>query len=259
MSDEPPIFSRDWYNEYFRRALYSRAHSQFCEKVYGRDLCQHGMQDIQELDFLISLIEPHSKILEIGCSNGYITEYISDHTHSEILGLDFSDVAIAQAQARTQAKRGSLQFTCLDLTRQELPGGDYDRILLIDSIYFMDDLDAALEKISRKLSPTGKLLITFFQFMDDQTEKPLLPGNTRLAEALHTGGFAFESYDFTSNVKSHWLLNYQVGEELREAFEKEGNQFLYQARLAENREFKAYVEKDTIVRFLYVAKQAVAA
>jgi hypothetical protein len=34
--------------------------------------------DVQELDFLVSLIEPQPRILEVGCSNGHITEYIHD-------------------------------------------------------------------------------------------------------------------------------------------------------------------------------------
>jgi hypothetical protein len=48
-------------------------------------------------------------------------------------------------------------------------------------------------------------------------------------------------------------LNYQVGEELKEAFEAEGNDFLYQARAAENRFFKQHAEKEEIARYLYVA------
>ena len=85
------MFSREWYNEYFRRADTSAVHSQFCTQVYGRDLCQHGLMHIDELDFLISMIPIDSHILEIGCGNGYIPEYIFEHTKSTILGLDFSE------------------------------------------------------------------------------------------------------------------------------------------------------------------------
>ena len=247
------MYSKEWYNEYFRRAINSSAHSQFCEKVYGKDLCQHGMMDIAELNFLVTLIKPHSKILEIGCSNGYITEYIHDHTASEILGIDYSDVAIKQAEGRVKRKR--LRYVQADLTVEEIPGDNYDFIVMIDSIYFVEDIRGVIAKIVPKLSLSGKLLITFFQVSEDGNSEGLLPDRTDLAEAMKKIGLEYEWYDFTENVRRHWLMNYQVGEELREIFKEEGNDFLYRARTGENRYFKESVERNAITRYLYVAKR----
>ena len=64
-SDQMEMFSREWYNEYFKRAVASKAHAQFCERVYGKDLCQHGLMHMRELDLLVSLIKPGSKIISI--------------------------------------------------------------------------------------------------------------------------------------------------------------------------------------------------
>jgi hypothetical protein len=77
---EPEMLSSEWYDEYFRRAASSKAHARFCVRVYGKDLCQHGMMDMAGLDFLITLLRPGDHCLKVGCSNGYITEYI--HTGS---------------------------------------------------------------------------------------------------------------------------------------------------------------------------------
>ena len=74
-TEQPEIFSSQWYDEYFRRAAASSTHAEFCERVYGKNLCQHGLMDMEELDFLISLIKPEAKILEVGCSNGYYRVY----------------------------------------------------------------------------------------------------------------------------------------------------------------------------------------
>lgn len=249
---DPEIFSREWYNEYFQRADGSAAHAQFCEQVYGRDLCQHGMMDIQELDFLISLLEPRAKILEIGCSNGHISEYIHDRTGCEITGLDYSDVAIEQARGRTKSKAGKLHFEQVDLTQDEIPGQAYDVILLIDSIYFLGELRATVEKVAQKLKPTGKMIIAYFQVKEDGQEGDILADGTELAQALNELEFGYLWYDFTANVRSHWIKNYQVGEMLRGAFEREGNAFLYEARVAENRSFKENAEQKAIFRYLYV-------
>ena len=77
-----------FYNEYFTRALTSAAHARFCERVYGRDLCQHGMMDMEQLGKLIEVLQlgPASRVLELGCGNGRVAEYISDTTGAHIIG-----------------------------------------------------------------------------------------------------------------------------------------------------------------------------
>ncbi len=168
------MFSRQWYDEYFKRAVSSPTHAEFCRQVYGKNLCQHGLMDMDELDFLVSLIAPGARVLEIGCANGYITEYIHDRTKSEILALDYSKVAIAQAQERTQAKAKTLQFMQIDLTQEEIPGNAYDYIILIDAIYFLGDFPETVSKLSKKLAETGKMIITYFEIQDEADERNLV-------------------------------------------------------------------------------------
>ncbi|MCP4536323.1 MAG: class I SAM-dependent methyltransferase [Chloroflexi bacterium] len=254
--DQMEMFSREWYNEYFRRAASSKAHSLFCEKVYGKDLYQHGLMHMRELDLLVSLIKPGSKILEIGCSNGYITEYIHDRTGATILGLDFSDVAIEQARQRTADKSDSLQFERVDLTQEEIPGTGYDYIILIDSIYFLGDFAEALKRFGERLNDTGQMVISVFQVKDEEDpDEILLPDNTLLAQALDQLEFSYTWHDFTAEVRAHGIENYCVGEELKEALVAEGNEFLYNARAGENRFFKESAEREAIVRFMYLVER----
>jgi SAM-dependent methyltransferase len=254
-SESPPpaeMFSKDWYNEYFRRALSSAAHSEFCERVYGKDLCQHGLMDMEELDFLISLIASGSRILEIGCSNGFITEYIHDHTSSNILGVDFSEVAIEQAQNRTMSKSTTLQFKCIDLLNEPLPDRDFDYIIMIDSIYFLGEVGDTLLKINQRSREKGRMILSIFQFREENDpQKILLPNRTFLAKELNELGFTYTWYDFTENVRAHGRKNFQVAEELKEVFIHEGNSFLYEARMAENVFFREASERGRISRFMY--------
>ena len=240
----------------FRRAVSSRTHSEFCERVYGKDLCQHGLMDIEELDFVVSLIEPGSKVLEIGCSNGYITEYIHDRTSATILGIDFSDVAIAQARERTGDKSGTLRFERVDLTREAIPGGGYDIIILIDSIYFLGDFAEVLPRFNERLGDRGNMIISVFQVKEEGDPEDILqPGGTLLAQVLKELGFTFVWYDFTDSVRAHGLRNYQVANDLKQAFISEGNQFLYAARDAENGYFRESAERGEIARFMYVVSR----
>jgi 2-polyprenyl-3-methyl-5-hydroxy-6-metoxy-1,4-benzoquinol methylase len=253
--DELAMFSRKWYNEFFRRATFSAAHSEFCEKIYGKDLCQHGLMHMRELGFLAALIEPHSEVLDLGCGNGLISEYLHDRTASSVLGLDYSDIAIGQAQRRTHAKAGTLRFQCMDLTQNVIPGGDYDYIVLIDSIYFMGSFRSSLIKISQGLSSSGKMLISVFQSMGDEDSPAiLLPDGTLLAQALRGWGFRYAWHDFTTDMRAHGIRGHRILEDLREIFQAEDNEFLYEARAEEISHFRELAEKERIVRYLYVVE-----
>lgn len=248
------MFSKDWYNEYFRRAAASPTHARFCEAVYGRDLCQHGMMDVEEMAFLATLLKSGSKVLEIGCSNGLISEYLQQCSGCDWLGLDYADQAIAQAQARTQGKP-CLRFQVADLIHDPLPGEGYDTILSIDSIYFMGDYNRTLAKLNAKLNPGGRLIVAAFQAKEDHEPSGLLQaGHTRMAQALQELGLNFVQHDFTANVRNHWIKNYHYSRSLQADFDAEGNAFLAVARMAENGWFKDHAEKETLVRFLYVVE-----
>jgi len=252
-ADELTMFSREWYDEFFRRAASSEAHSQFCEMVYGRDLCQHGLMHMRELDFLVSLIEPHSSILEVGCSNGFITEYIHDRTDSTILGLDFSDVAVEQASRRTRNKAQTLRFEHADLTKDVISGTGYDYIILIDSIYFLGDYTTSLNRFNERLSARGKMVTSVFQGKGEEHPAEILsPDGTLLARALRELGFEYAWYDFTADMIAHGMDGGHALEELREAFEAEGNEFLYEARAEEIRHFRELAEREEITRYMYV-------
>jgi cyclopropane fatty-acyl-phospholipid synthase-like methyltransferase len=247
------MFSSEWYDEYFRRALSSEAHARFCECVYGKNLCQHGMMDMAELDFLITLLRPGDHVLEVGCSNGYITEYIHDRVSCTLLGLDYSDVAIAQAQDRTRDKADTLRFARVDLTQEPIPGDGYDAILAIDSIYFMGEFEDTLSRLVAKLNRSGRLLLSVFQSREEGDPDDILtPEHTHLARALAALGLSYTWHDFTENMSRHWLENYRVANELRSAFLAEGNAFLYEARASESAWFRERVDMDILVRFMYV-------
>lgn len=250
------MFSREWYNEYFRRAYTSPTHARYCEQVYGRNLCQHGMMDVPEMEFLASLLKPGEKVLEIGCSNGLITEYLREASGCTLHGLDYSEVAIAQARERTRDKSAELRFSQVDLIRDDIPGDGYDTILSIDTIYFMGDYGATLAKLNARLAPGGRIIVAAFQVKEDSDpESILLPEHTRMGEVLNRLGFAYTWHDFTPNIRNHWLKNYHLALALQPEFTAEGNEFLYEARMAENGWFKAHGDAGTLVRYMYVIER----
>jgi SAM-dependent methyltransferase len=100
----------DFYDAYFRATEHSPIHSAFCRHVFGLDLCQHGFTDVGQLRLAIQTapIRPDHCILDIGCGNGMITEYLSDQTGARSTGVDNAAVAIELAIKRTGAKADRL-------------------------------------------------------------------------------------------------------------------------------------------------------
>jgi 2-polyprenyl-3-methyl-5-hydroxy-6-metoxy-1,4-benzoquinol methylase len=253
---EPEMFSRAWYSEYFRRADASEAHAEFCRRVYGANLCQHGMMDMEELDQLVARIPHGKRIVEIGCGTGRISEYIHARVSPTfMLASDYADAAIDQAQRRTADRAATLQFRCLDLSVEEVPDAPYDVAILIDSIYFLGDYARSIERFCKLMRPGATMLLAAFE-----EEKPgapadiLQPARTRVAKALAQLGLAYEQHDYTHKMHEHWQKNYRVSRELERAFTDEGNRFLFEARVAENVDFKEKSDRKALARFLYVIR-----
>ncbi len=93
-----------YYRDFYDRAQASKAHSQFCESVYGLDLCQEGQMDMDAVHDLLDRLnlKKGQHVLDLGCGVGGISEYISDQTGAVVTGLDYSSTAITVARARTE-------------------------------------------------------------------------------------------------------------------------------------------------------------
>jgi hypothetical protein len=161
-----------------------------------------------------------------------------------------------QAQDRTRDKAARLNFQCVDRIRDDLPGDGYDVILAIDSIYFMGGYNKTLAKLNTKLRPGGRMIIAAFQAKEEgDSDTILLPGHTRMNEALQSLSFCYVQHNFTANIRNHWVKNYEFSRTLQSDFEAEGNAFLCEARMAENGWFKDHAECGTLVRFMYIIDQ----
>jgi hypothetical protein len=97
------------------------------------------------------------------------------------------------------------------------------------------------------------MIIAAFQAKEESDpDTILLPGHTRMDEALQSSSFRYVQHDFTANIRNHWLKNYEYSRKLQSEFTAEGNAFLCEARMAENGWFKDHAERETLVRFMYV-------
>jgi len=252
---------QDFYQRFYAAAETSQAHHTFCERVFGQDLCQHGFVDQAQLELLLAVIQvgPAHRVLDLGCGNGRIAEYLSDRTGAHVTGLDSIDLAIRQAQSRTQAKAPRLSFMVGDINHLALPDQAYDVILALDSIYFSDDCSATIRQLKQALRSSGQLAL-FYSYgrepwvpRDAFPPEKLLPEKTPLAEALIANGLTFRTWDLTRPDYELAQRRKTVLAELEPEFAAEGNLFIYENRLGDAQGISQAIEEGLHARYLYHA------
>ena len=220
------------YDAYFTYAAASQAHAKFCEQIYGRNLCQHGIADMVEIHKLIEVlgVREGQHLLDLGCGNGMITEYVSDVSGAHLTGIDVSRVGIQQALERTRHKRGRLKFEAGNLNLMDLPERAFDAVLFIDTLYFFER-EPVVRRAQAALKPGGQMGFCYTQWWDEGDPKELLqPESTELAELLSWCGLRSETWDFSTAEDAHWQRKLDVLAELRTEFEDEGNMWLHEFR-----------------------------
>jgi len=251
----PPIWY--WYKEFYLEAPNSPAFAMFCERLYGKSLCQDGFSDMNQIEALLRLanLGEHNKVLDLGCGNGMITEYISDVTGACVAGLDYIPEAIAQAQKRTIAKPGRLSFHVGNLDNLPFPQRSFDCLIAVDSLYMPNDLDSTLAQMQNLLIPAGQMLVFYSQMVwDVQSSRDILKAEkTPLGQALQKAGLAYRTWDFSAETYALMQRKRQLAEAMRADFETEGRLFLYNHLIAESESNPAPhdPQTSTMSRYLY--------
>lgn len=248
----------DFYTRFHQAAVSSEANARFCERVYGRNLCQQGFAEMSHLDDLIQVvhIQAGEQVLDLGCGNGMIAEYISDRTGASVMGVDFIPGAVQTAKTRTQAKRERLNFREMDMAQLDFPRASFDVILSIDTLYF-SDLDDTLSRMVQMLKPGGRMGIFFNQsclpWEDLETfdRGKIHPDCTDLAQALHRINLPYQVWDYTEQDYDHAQRRKVILAELKPLYEKEGHMFLYDSYWGEANGVSHAYENGAHGRYLY--------
>jgi ubiquinone/menaquinone biosynthesis C-methylase UbiE len=215
-----------FYDAYYQAVLTSRAHAEFCERAYGKNLSQHGTADMAQLDILLDelALTPGMSLLDFGCGDGRISEYIADLKQTYVTGIDIAPGAIELARQRTESKRDRMHFYNADLEHGELPEGTFDRIITIDSIFFTRDQKTVLERLLSMLKRGGKMGIFYIS-------PPQVP--PAIEAAFKDLGLRYQVRDLSKQNHEHWIKKRAILEELEPLFYEEGNGFLFKNRMAE--------------------------
>lgn len=247
----------DFYTQYYAAVGKSRANTAYCERLFGKNLAQHGFAEMRHLDHLIAVtgINARSRVLDLGCGNGGIAEYISDQTRAHVTGIDFVPEAIRQAQERTGAKHERLDFQVMEMEHLDFPPATFDIITAVDTLYFIK-LDEVLPVIVSPLKPGGCIGTFWTQSLAGVEAKEfdpttLPPDHTELAFALHKLSLSYQTWDYSQIDYEHAQRKLQITEDLRSEFETEGNLLMYENHRDEAQGAMRAFEAGMHARYLY--------
>jgi len=120
---------------------------------------EHHHYYTAELHTLIrSLVLPGSRVLDVGCGLGDLLHSLKECTG---VGLDVSERMIELATA----KHPGLDLRVADVEHDPLPEGPFDVIILSDVVGHLDDVELALDRVRPLLSHTGRLIVTYYNFI----------------------------------------------------------------------------------------------
>lgn len=192
-----------YYEDFYAAAARSGAYSEYCAALFGRDFTQQGFADIAQLERMLGILDirPGESVLDIGCGNGSMLEYICAATGASGHGFDISDTAIAQAKRRS----GGLSFERADINEKQYADASFDAVLAVDTAYFTADLSKTAADIYRWLKPGGRLAAFYseFSFSSGGGKDTLSAHGTAMAKSLKEAGIAYFVNDFTRSHFEH--------------------------------------------------------
>ena len=244
-----------YYQQFYHRAHQSDAHSRFCERAFGQDLCQEGMLDMGALQALLGRLdlEPGQQLLDLGCGAGGISEYIAEHTGAVVSGIDYSTSAITTARQRSQFDTSKLQFIEADLNQLDLAEKCYHAAIAIDSIYWVSDIAQTIMDVTRALRPGGQFLILMVSLpVDSDRDAAIGLEETDVARVLDRLPLDYEALDWTESFAGFWPGIYSALVEQQDDFEREGNGFICRNWMREaETEFLPALAAGKLRRYLY--------
>jgi SAM-dependent methyltransferase len=140
-----------------------------------------------------ALALPHGGVLaDLACGRGGPGMWIARQAGVQLIGIDFSAEAIAQASQRRVlfALETDATFAAGSLEETGLATGCADAVVCIDAFQFAPDAAAAAQEIRRILRPRGRVVLTSWEALDrDDTELPERIRTLDLAGSLQAAGF----------------------------------------------------------------------
>jgi arsenite methyltransferase len=176
--------------------------------------------------------QPGDRVLDAGCGPGFYVAELLDRVGpgGAVVGVDASPAMLAVAAHRVEGRAG-VELHESDVTSLPVPDGAFDRVLSVQVLEYVEDVDRGLRELHRVLRPGGRAVVwdvdwatlswhseqpermaRMLRAWDRHLAEPSLPRT--LAPRLRAAGFenvvmeahAFASSEFTPDSYGSALL-----------------------------------------------------
>ena len=97
------------------------------------------------------------EVLDLGCGYGWHCKYAADHGAGSVLGIDQSEMMIAEAKKRNVHEK--IDYRVCSLQEYEYPAAAYDLVVSNLVLHYVEELDAVYRRIYKTLRPGGVFLM----------------------------------------------------------------------------------------------------
>lgn len=248
---------RRFYERFYPAARASAAHSEFCKRVFGADLCQDGQVDMAGINHMLEVLDlrPGQHVLDLGCGSGGIARYIAEKTGARVTGLDFAETVITEVRRRDPKGSGNPEFLHGDINALEFAPSTFDAIVSLDTLYWVDDLERTLADLSAILKPGGQLAVFMEHNLENEgSTQNLKPPHTSFAKALAKANLSYTIQDYSAQNVTFWWRIRRAANDLAGEFEREGNEFIAESLLKQADLFLPDIEAGRTTRYFYHAQ-----
>ncbi|MEX0684122.1 MAG: class I SAM-dependent methyltransferase [Dehalococcoidia bacterium] len=183
-------------------------------------------------------LTPSSHFADIACGMGGPALWLTRETGAHLVGIDFSSVAVAQAQARAERLRltGNARFAVGSFADTGIETASQDAAMSIDALQYAPDKRAALREFARILRPGGVLAFFAFELDPVRTEGLPVIGDDPVSDyrpLLAEAGFDVLRYDQTPRWHDRLTGAYRACVEAQDALRQEMGPLAAAALLSE--------------------------
>ena len=110
-------------------------------------------------------------VLDLGCGYGWHCKYAAERGAARVLGIDQSEMMIAEARKRNAAS--GVEYRVCSLQDYDYPEAEFDAVLSNLVLHYVEDLGAVYARVYRTLRPSGVFIMniehpTFTAGVDQQ-------------------------------------------------------------------------------------------